>query len=391
MIAPQDVVPYLLARGLLGPEAVVDGGVRVVDASRRNHVWQAVCETGPSFVIKQGRTPEGAATLAREAAVYALLGGVEALRPCLPACHGYDAEAGVLVLEHVPGARDLERYHAALGRFPAGVAAALGEAVGRLHGLSLPDGAGGADRGAAWPLSLHRPGVEAFEMVSAGCLDLIRLLQRDPRYGAGLDALRSEWRADALVHADLRWENVLVADGQTSRRADEQTGRRADEQTSRRADGQGADGATRHAKSVRLIDWEMAGPGDAAWDVASLFAGYLRFWVMGMPFRPDLPPERLPEVARYPLAGMQPALRSLWQAYARARRFTPGEAQAALLRATRYTAGRLVETAYSQLQHATALSNHAALLLQLGFNVLERPQEAAVHLLGMRLHAAAPA
>ena len=70
MLAPTDIPGYLLERRLLSPRAVVDGGFRVDDRSRRNAVFVVSAEGEPRYVLKIG-ADDGA--LAREAGVLAAL------------------------------------------------------------------------------------------------------------------------------------------------------------------------------------------------------------------------------------------------------------------------------------------------------------------------------
>ena len=77
MLAPTDIPGYLLER-LLSPRAVVDGGFRVDDRSRRNAVFVVSAEGEPRYVLKIG-ADDGA--LAREAGVLAALAAAHARGP----------------------------------------------------------------------------------------------------------------------------------------------------------------------------------------------------------------------------------------------------------------------------------------------------------------------
>ena len=59
------------------------------------------------------------------------------------------------------------------------------------------------------------------------------------------------------------------------------------------------------------------------------------------------------------------------------------DAAAFLLRCSRCAGARLVQTAYEQTQHTPDVTRHAVLLLQLSENILARPLEALVHLIGI--------
>src|SRR3954454_1267674 len=100
MLGRADVVPYLVQRGLIAPQAIVDGDVRVVDASRRNRNFHVVANQGSAYLVKQGRHgSQGLGTVAHEAAAYERLTWEDNLggRPA-PRSFGFDHEEAVLVI-----------------------------------------------------------------------------------------------------------------------------------------------------------------------------------------------------------------------------------------------------------------------------------------------------
>ena len=83
---------------------------------------------------------------------------------------------------------------------------------------------------------------------------------------------------------------------------------------------------------------------------------------------------------------MQPGLRVCWQTYVDRLGLDRAEAGRWLPRAVRFAGARLVQTAMESSLVTTALTSLTILHLQVGHNVLERPGEAAVHLLGLPAH-----
>src|SRR4051812_21519779 len=108
MLTEREVVDYLLDRGLLSTETVVDGDLAIYDATRRNRNFRIVSVHGPSYLVKQGFGAEGRATVANEAGVYqALAAGGARVARYVPAFHGYEPEHGLLVLELIERGRSL--------------------------------------------------------------------------------------------------------------------------------------------------------------------------------------------------------------------------------------------------------------------------------------------
>jgi hypothetical protein len=77
---------------------------------------------------------------------------------------------------------------------------------------------------------------------------------------------------------------------------------------------------------------------------------------------------------------MQPAIEAFWSAYAAAA--PPG--RPALRAVVELAAVRLLQTAVERAQGLSAPTAHVITLLQLADNLLRRPEEAALTLLGLR-------
>ncbi|HYP20257.1 MAG TPA: aminoglycoside phosphotransferase family protein [Chloroflexia bacterium] len=367
MLTQRAVAAYLLERGLVEPKAVVEGDLVVLDASRRNANFQVISEHGPSYLVKQGVGEQREATIANEAAAYEFLlqSGPSTFRRFLPARHLYSSQEHVLVLALLRPARTLQQYHARTGRFPLWLAAEMAEVLAAVHSFDADSVAAHspariepfAVKPAPWVLSLHQPSMEIYHQISNANLQIVSVLQSSGG-GAMLDRLRAGWQPRALVHYDFKGENVLVL-------------------------GPGAGAA--EGSRLKIVDWEAAGLGDPCWDVGSLFGEYLGTWLASIPVVAGGTPDQFLELAAYPLPRIQSALRGFWQAYARRMDMAGETAAQFLVRSTEYAAARLLQTAFEQSQGAIQVTRNTLGLVQLSFNILQRPLEAVVHLLGISL------
>ena len=372
MLALSDVTRYLLARGLIDSHAVVEGHLTVVDTSSRNQNC-AVSMDGRSGLFLKQATPDGGrsaglsaveTSLAHEAVVYELISASPAVAPAagistlLPRSYGYDPDYALLMLELLDGAEDLTAYHTRTGRFSRTLAARLGAALGDLHERVLvparlrPDLFTGR---IPWALGLDCPGTSLWREASNAGLQLVRILQANPEIRALLKQLRNGWSVDAFVHHDIKWDNCLVI----------------------------TSGESRRATRLALVDWEFADLGDSCWDAGSVFGNYLTFWLSSIPVTGSEPPDRYLDLAKHPLSRMQPAMRSYWAAYTRARRWEGATADAALIRCVQYAGIRLLQSAYERTQRMVHLDGNLLCLAQLAVNVAIRPLEASHHLLGI--------
>jgi Phosphotransferase enzyme family len=359
MLTQSEVARFLLRRELISAMSIVDGSLRVEEASRRNRNFKVKTETESSFLLKQGLSANGRATVAHEARVYQKFESTSnlGLREYLPGYSGFDADQGVLILQLLQDAQDFRDHHSRRKRFSVRMAAELGTALSTLHrGTTSELGVDGESK-MPWVLSLDRPGLELFRDLSLANIQLIRIIQNTPDFPRMLKELRDFWRADSMVHHDIKWDNCMVVPSKS----------------------------LKHKFEIKIIDWEFAALGDSCWDAGAIFSNYLSFWLFSIPVSGEEPPDHFLELAQYPLNRMQPAMRAYWQSYVRGMRLEPHDSVERLMRAVRYAGARLVQTAFERMQHATALTGDLICLLQLSLNVMQRPREAAVHLLGISL------
>ena len=247
----------LVERGLLDERDLVEGDVRVVDASRRNRNLRVTTTLGKRYFVKQALGAERSLSIGREAAFLRLTAAppLDArLGAYLPAVRDWDAAHGTLVFDLVPESSSLAEHHRRLRRWPASLAGQAGAALAALHRepptRALADEIALAGLGSPWVLALHQPSIDFLDHVSGAGLELIRIVQAAPSLGAALDDLRHAWQPTAIVHGDIKWDNFVVSPASRGR------GRR-----------------------LRLVDWELVRPGDPLWDAASFLSQYLDAWI----------------------------------------------------------------------------------------------------------------
>lgn len=361
----RDAVSYLIERRLLRSEHIVDGTVLASDVSRRNLDFKVVLDDGPSFLVKQAVAAQTAATLAHEAAVYGFLRstpGRVRLSRYLPHFHDYDQDNQILILPVMQGAESLASYYRRRGRPSSALSRQLGNGLAALHAITDGDTAG-------WPFphseprafSLHRPDMLAFLTSASASLEFVRILQQSGTLCQGIEAVRAHWRDETMVHGDLRPDNCVVYS--------ESGGR---------------------PTSIFLVDWEFAGPGDPGWDVGTIFAEYLSLWLDSVPLGGEMPVARSVALAGLPLKAIWSSVRAFWQAYKSSLPGGRAPNSAAVVHAVQFGAVRMVQIGFEQSQTENQVSAKSIALLQLASNILERPQESAVQLLGFELHEVDP-
>jgi hypothetical protein len=363
ILTPHNIVYYLLDRNLLTPESVVDGDFMVVEHSSRNRNFKVIRRENTGYFVKQVRdpVPDAIATLRTEATCYWLAQNdpaFSALSPLLPHFYGYDPQRHVVVTELLSPGESLGEYHRRFSTFPPEMAAQLGKALGSYHREVRPPG---ADSPHSTTFRRVPPWILAARQYAAGLqgtganTQVLAIISQYSEFQQVLDTLQREWQPTALIHGDIKFENCMVATGPEGE------------------------------VSIKVVDWEIADIGDPYWDVGAVFQSYLSFWIFSVPVTTQMPISEALELAHYPLENMQPAMQAFWKSYLETREVAGKEAGPLLRRCVQYGAARMLQTAYEYMNFASQISMNTICLLQVSLNILEGPDEAIEHLLGIEV------
>ena len=353
---PEEAIAFLMDRHLVDARDLVQGHVRVEDHSARNQSLAVRCSTRTGFFLKQGTTGDSPRSLDTEAAVYTLANGNErsrltALKPYLPEFHRFDPDRQLLTIALVADSATARVGVLGVGGL-AEVGGQLGRALAACHSAGTEDD---LETRAAfsemlpWAFRVALPEPDMFRGVGPLQLQLIRLIQQQRDIVDRIRELRRQWRCSAFTHGDVRWTNVLIVE----------------------------------PDEVRLIDWEAAGIGDPAWDVACAFEGWLSHGLESL----ELPPDSGPAEASVAFAKLLPAVqqqtRAFWQAYASETEATPQIRRTFLDRATAYTGARLLQSAHEWSAGRPTFTPFILLTVQLAVNLLRQSADARAAVLGI--------
>ncbi len=200
-----------------------------------------------------------------------------------------------------------------------------------------------------WAFHIAFPSAAIFRDVGPLQLDVIKLIQRQPDVIERFRWLRREWKWSTFTHGDVRWSNVLVDDND----------------------------------AIRLIDWETAGIGDPAWDIACAFEGWFSRALETLPLRENDGPREASDAFAQILPSLQEQTRQLWLAYANARALSQEERRTLLECATALVGARLIQSAYEWARGRPQLSPFILLSVQLGVNLLRQSPAQRATVLGL--------
>jgi aminoglycoside phosphotransferase (APT) family kinase protein len=365
-----DALASLLASGQIPPGWIIDGNLTFRHASTRNCNLRVEGPGGVGFFLKQPADPllGGARTLRNEAAFYNFCASEPAASPVaryLPRLAYRDVSRSVHALELVPNARTLE---ALLRQDPAAgclveAMRELGRALGTLHrvfrlpGLADDARLSGLERTVPWALKAGRPAPGMLAILSPASCRVFQIIQQEQGMEARLDELRARWRAETMIHGDVRCDNILVQTIERSRR---------------------------HAgQPIWIIDWEHVQVGDAAWDLAGVLGEILGAWTSSMPVGPGVSPDEMTARAHCPLTSLRPGLMACWEGYRSAAGLLRAENEQLINRAVAYSAARLIQAAYEHSAERDVLPAQAVIMLQISANLLADPALGQAHLYGL--------
>src|ERR1700751_226688 len=139
VLTTANLVQYLLERGLVTFESVVDGDFMVTQASHRNRNFKVQRKHDPGYFVKQIQKwdPKSIAARRREAKFYWLSSkdaDVAPLVDILPRYYAHDPVSHILVIELLSQGESLSEHNQRVGPYSEDVARELGNILSTYHG-----------------------------------------------------------------------------------------------------------------------------------------------------------------------------------------------------------------------------------------------------------------
>jgi hypothetical protein len=232
--AEECAAAILLQHDLVPAAQVLDQGLRLVATERARATTVSVhLGARALFLVKLG-APPSQSWGEREIRCYRALDAIAPGGAIAPALVQSDLRQCVLVIQLLDPVITLHDHFSVNSLYAPAVLDGLSRAMTVLHTRSATRQ---LDAPSAMPWILS-------EAVEGGDTGLGEILPDAGARAALLQRLakaRTLWREEALIHGDLKWDNCLLIDA-------------------------GSDGTP---AAVRLVDWELGGKGDPAWDLAT--------------------------------------------------------------------------------------------------------------------------
>jgi aminoglycoside phosphotransferase (APT) family kinase protein len=366
LLTETNIVHYLLDRGLFDKPSFENGhfSCDTGNSRHKNYIVNKEFESHCYF-IKQalGSTAEKIHSLEREGLFYELAAVNENFAPLqnyMLTSRNYDQRNAILVLDYLSHHSSIYDKMLHQQNFnTAGVATELADALFQLH--SIPDEAieklssnGLISVSKPWILtlpSLQSPAANAArsESEAAG----LQLIYQMPGFMNLVEKAATLWEPTCLVHGDSKLNNFLIKE----------------------ADPEAGD------PLLKLIDWELFNLGDPLWDLATVFQSALTVWVI----HEDPVYKTNTGLKPFDLGNIKRFISACFTHYAAAHTWSEVEYPIKLEKCTAFCGLRLLHNCFETTPHAKSLRPYSARLLQLTYNILSNPAEAAKQVLGINL------
>ena len=369
MLTLDNVTDFLLDRCLIDSDWIMDGRLTIRGMARRNRNLMILGPGTSGFLIKQpfDSTEGGHETLRREALFHQFCREDPAAAPVarvIPRLLDSDLKEAILVFELIPGVATLlskleppcswDGLTEAARRFGQ----TLGIYAERVRSIDLDDPR------LSWlpsalpaAMDLNRPKATRRGALSRAYCEILHQIQKIEIIVDFLYELSDLWQSKALIHGDMKFDNVLVSYGPEWPACD--------------------------AIQVWIADWELVQAGDPAWDFAGALQDLLVTWVRSMPLKERLDLTDLMGRANLPLTVVRDVARALWSGYRDEAGLHPDEADDFLLRAVKFSAARLLYTACEWSWYEDRVPRVVAILLEIAENLILEPERGQILLYGI--------
>lgn len=292
---------------------------------------------------------------------------LQPLRQFVPPVRHFDPEHGILVVPYLQGYCDLIDFYDESAQFSAGLAAQIGQALARVHQLTL-DQSSYRQFLCAPPLQrdmvrypnflagLDRINPEVFGVFCADGLKFFKLFQRYDRLRDAIASLHTLWQPCCLIHYDCKLSNILIESAWTE--------------------------DSPSLPDLQIIDWERCRWGDPAYDLGTMIADYLRLWLKSLVVSPAIDIPTALQLAQTPLEWLQPSLRALVQAYLQAAPQVVNRFPGLVAKALQFAGLALIHKILVRLEEQSPFDNPEICTLQIAHRLLCTPEQALPAIFG---------
>jgi hypothetical protein len=359
LLTEHNICYYLLEKGMIDLPAIVLGKFTARRSDSRNNNFIINKEyDNHKYFIKQvkAKDTEKIETLGVEANCYQLAATdaqYKALKDYLPKFYYFDPHSYVLIIEQVKDAFSVRDYYFQMPDFKNNLPQLMADSLASYHKVINPQvqqpGFPFFRQQKPWIFTVATsPPLLLAEASPSVEQQIIQLIFKNTEFVQLLALVEKEWLPQSLVHNDVKFDNFLL----------------------------NYDFENNKINTIKQIDWELADLGDPLWDVAAIFQNYLFLWIST-----DVPVQQ--NFKKIGLEEVQPCIDQFWKRYVQQMKLQPNQ-QSSLIKAVKYVAFKLIHACFEMAPAASTLQPMSVKMLQMSFNILRSPENAAIYLFGIK-------
>lgn len=353
------IMQLLLHRELISHSELLYAEIEVTPLSGRNENLMVSVNKQGRFIVRHHSPDPDVLLPSAEAALLRFIRNSVLSTHGVPNClYSSDAEK-CIVVEYIRDSENMRLYWAGHQRLPKYHCKKLGQLLAKIHYAEIP-----GHYLSNWHprrpaiLKLREPHAVQYLDSSPGILQTIHILQQSKGLQQAFTRLHQDWKPTHLCHNDIRSENILLT----------------------------RSAVNAAVTGLVLIDWELAGVGDPAWDIASVFSEYATYWIDTIPTASQFPSSQFSHWASFNIEHIQQMTIGFWNQYQQDAQISLNKESLdnLLYRALNFVPVRLVQSAVERCQQKNAVDLSTGTILQLAENLVYQPTIAEEIFFGAR-------
>lgn len=350
-LTQKNITFYLLDKGFLQPEYFLSGDYTLTPLMSRNSIFKIQHQKDNGLFVKQliQQDHVNRYLMQKDATSHYLIHKSSLYQKTvdyIPKYYGYDPNHHILITEYLKDTRSiheevfqtqkLSKVHAQqMAKILASFHFDIREEINQDESLQFFTGQ------IPWILKM-----ESLNNTnpSGGNNPIVTEIQKNKELVKKIEEVASQWQRYSLIHGDIKWMNFIVTSGKES--------------------------------EVKLIDWEIADLGDPLWDVAGAIQSYFTSWIFSFNNH-HKEYVKLPNTDFLTLETIIPVLKVLWETYSKLKEYSQEEYRKNLLRTLKYTAVRIIQTAFENNTKGNQINNNSLKAIEFSDNLLTHTEQVA--------------
>ncbi len=354
-LTTKNIAHYLLGKGFLDPEKVLSGDFKVLFSQSRNTIFRIDTGEPTGLFVKQLVQSDqyNNYLMQKDSTVHFLIHNhIEYLETAkhVPQYYGYDPDGQVMSLAYYVDAKNLHEILHEQKELPKKYIQQSAEILASFHNVSIEQV---IDNSSARFLPQQLPWAFRWDDRYASDKHAYTLFLKEQfELNQQIEEAKAEWKYSSLTHGDIKWVNFVV---------------------------------DKVSSDLKLIDWEIADFGDPFWDIAGMFQSFITHWILTFDEHSSTH-QRIKNLEFFSFEDALSGMRTFWNSYQAKSKVVQENPEASKLKAIKYTALRMIQTAYEICIHEKKITNNSARITQMASKILNNPEQYVNHFLNEEIN-----